>query len=203
MAIRKVVSRSIGTDVIVAEDLAANSITVSELSDNAVTNAKLHEDVHRGGRKNLIINGGMQVAQRASTKTNVCSEPNGYYTVDRWLVGEQNATSSINATMSQHAATEGAVTLRTTGQKYALQMDVTTAATTLTDGNYVVLDHQIEGSSLQHLKWGTSAGESITLSFWVFSNKTGDYSLALRSLHNNATFLSTNGNQLCRRYLVL
>lgn len=41
MAIRKIVSRSIGVDVIAAEDLAANSVTVSEISDGAVTVDKL------------------------------------------------------------------------------------------------------------------------------------------------------------------
>jgi len=41
MAIRKIVSRSIGVDVIVAEDLAANSITTAEITDGAVTSAKL------------------------------------------------------------------------------------------------------------------------------------------------------------------
>ena len=41
MAIRKIVSRSIGTDVIVAEDLADNSITTAEITDGAVTLAKI------------------------------------------------------------------------------------------------------------------------------------------------------------------
>ena len=42
MAIRKIVSRSIGTDVIAAEDLANNSVTVAEISDGAVTTAKMN-----------------------------------------------------------------------------------------------------------------------------------------------------------------
>jgi len=41
MAIRKIVSRSIGTDIIAAEDLAANSVTVAEIQDGAVTSAKM------------------------------------------------------------------------------------------------------------------------------------------------------------------
>jgi hypothetical protein len=42
MAIRKIVSRSIGTDIIAAEDLAANSVTVAEIQDGAVTSAKMN-----------------------------------------------------------------------------------------------------------------------------------------------------------------
>jgi hypothetical protein len=41
MAIRKIVSRSIGVDVIAAEDLADNSVTTAELTDGAVTLAKI------------------------------------------------------------------------------------------------------------------------------------------------------------------
>ena len=41
MAIRKIISRSIGVDVIAAEDLANNSITTAEITDGAVTQAKL------------------------------------------------------------------------------------------------------------------------------------------------------------------
>lgn len=41
MAIRKVLSRSIDLDVIVAEDIAANAVTAAEISSGAVTPAKL------------------------------------------------------------------------------------------------------------------------------------------------------------------
>jgi hypothetical protein len=41
MAIRKIVARSIGVDVIVAEDLADNSITAAEITNGAVTADKL------------------------------------------------------------------------------------------------------------------------------------------------------------------
>ena len=48
MAIRKIISRSIGVDVIAAEDLANNSVTTAEITDGAVTQAKLHSTVSLG-----------------------------------------------------------------------------------------------------------------------------------------------------------
>ena len=48
MAIRKIISRSIGVDVIAAEDLADNSITTAEITDGAVTQAKLASSVEFG-----------------------------------------------------------------------------------------------------------------------------------------------------------
>jgi hypothetical protein len=45
MAIRKIGTRAIGVDVILAEDIAANAITTSEIQDGAVTAAKLNSGV--------------------------------------------------------------------------------------------------------------------------------------------------------------
>ena len=48
MAIRKIISRSIGVDVIAAEDLANNSVTTAEIQDGAVTQAKIASSVELG-----------------------------------------------------------------------------------------------------------------------------------------------------------
>jgi len=48
MAIRKIISRSIGVDVIVADDLANNSVTTAEITDGAITAAKFHSSVTLG-----------------------------------------------------------------------------------------------------------------------------------------------------------
>ena len=49
MTIRKIISRRIGTDVIVAEDLAANSVTTAEIADGAITAAKIASGAVGGG----------------------------------------------------------------------------------------------------------------------------------------------------------
>jgi hypothetical protein len=49
MAIRKIISRSIGVDVIAAEDIAANAITTAEIQNGAVTAAKLDSGISLGG----------------------------------------------------------------------------------------------------------------------------------------------------------
>ena len=48
MAIRKIISRSIGADVVTAEDLATASVTTAEIADGAVTAAKLNSNVTLG-----------------------------------------------------------------------------------------------------------------------------------------------------------
>jgi len=54
-------------------------------------------------------------------------------------------------------------------------MDCTTANASLSAGSTLQFTQRFEGQMLQYLKKGTSSAESLTLSFWVKSNKTGTY----------------------------
>jgi hypothetical protein len=54
---------------------------------------------------------------------------------------------------------------------------VTTADTALATGAHSRIEQHIEGQNVQALKFGTSSAESITVSFWVKSNKTGSWSV--------------------------
>ncbi len=117
------------------------------------------------GRRNLFINGDMQIAQRGTSATGKTAT--GFYTVDRW---EFVASSAGTWTISQDTTvpTGGGFT---TSQK----LDCTTADSSLGAGDYLIWRQKIEGKNLQHLKFGTSSAEKLTLSFWVRSAKTGTY----------------------------
>jgi hypothetical protein len=115
------------------------------------------------GNKNLIINGAMQVAQR-STSAVAAGNPN-YPSVDRYVAWE---------------GTDGAYTVEQstdapTGFSKSLKAQVTTADTSLAAGQYAQLVQRIEAQDLQHLDYGLSTAKTLTLSFWVKSNKTGTY----------------------------
>ena len=49
----------------------------------------------------------------------------------------------------------------------------------------------IEAQNLQHLQFGTASAESITLSFWVKTNKTGTYSLAYINSDASRSYVTT------------
>jgi hypothetical protein len=57
--------------------------------------------------------------------------------------------------------------------------------------NYFLIEHKIEGQNLQQLKKGTSNAESVTLSFYVRSSKTGTYQVNLRDNDNSRQIGST------------
>jgi len=115
--------------------------------------------------RNIIINGDMSVAQRATSASSIAS--NGYHSCDRWRYAE---SSSAVVTISQ-------ATDVPTGQGFAksFKVDCTTADASLGAAENVLLQQKIEGRNLQYLKKGTSSAESLTLSFWVKSTKTGTF----------------------------
>ena len=118
------------------------------------------------GRRNLFVNGDMQISQRATSVTNISST--AYHTVDRWEI----ATSSAG---TWNVSREESVLPAGQGFAYAQKLEVNTADSSLSAGDYFIWRQKIEGINLQHLKYGTSSAEKLTLSFWVRSAKTGTY----------------------------
>jgi hypothetical protein len=128
--------------------------------------------------RNLIINGAMQVAQRGTSFSSVTT---GAYHLDRF----KTILSGLGTwTMSQS-------TTAPTGFSNSLKYECTTADASPAAGDYMALYHNLEGQNIQHLKKGTASAESLTLSFWVRSNKTGTYQVNLYDDDNNRVLGST------------
>ena len=115
--------------------------------------------------RNIIINGDMSIAQRGTSATSLTGS--GYNTCDRW-----RSQISSAGTWSQSQSTDVP-----TGQGFATsyKWDCTTADASLAAGDSIIFQQRVEAQFLQYLKKGTSYAESLTLSFWVRSNKTGTY----------------------------
>jgi hypothetical protein len=122
---------------------------------------------------NMVINGAMTVAQRSSSVTGVTSI--GYYTCDRW-----NTPMSGAGTWTITQSTDAP-----DGFANSLKLACTTANASLSAGSYLYPRYLFEGQDIQQLKKGTSSAESITVSFWVKSNKTGTYHVGYQDQDNN------------------
>ena len=132
--------------------------------------------------RNLIINGDMSIFQRATATTTATS--GNYTTVDRFLFYE--STDGVYSTEKEDLS---AADQATTGQRTALQCDVTTADGTIGAAQFAAIYQRIEAQNLQHLLYGTSAAKNLTLSFWVKSNKTGTYCVAIVKDDSTAYYL--------------
>jgi len=139
------------------------------IPDDSIANVKMANIVQS---KNIIINGDMQIAQRNTTKASVTTV--GYYTVDRmqWIADYGTVTLSQDTDVPSGY-----------GFAKSFKADVTTAGTVVSAG-YVLLRQKIEGQNLQYLKKGTSSAQSLTLSFWIKSTKTGTYIAELYDADN-------------------
>ena len=131
--------------------------------------------------RNIIINGDMSIAQRGTSTTGItASSPTAQYpTVDRMQFQYDDAGTW---TVTQDNTVP-------TGQGFAksFKLDCTTAKGTLDADSFLTYAQQIEGQNLQYLKKGTSSAESLTLSFWVRSNKTGTYIVSIYDHDNSRT----------------
>lgn len=142
-----------------------------------------------GGRRNIVINGAMQVFQRGTSFTSVSSTA---YHADRFELYMQNAASVY--TVTQDSDTPN-------GFGNSLKLDVTTADTSTASNEEVKLYTKLEGQDLQQFKKGTSDAEQMTLSFYVKTNKTGTYVVELfdrdntREVSASYTVSDTNWNR--------
>ena len=115
--------------------------------------------------KNLVINGDMQVAQRATSVASITT--NNYYTADRMAT---NVTTLGTWTQSvENDAPTGS------GFRKSLKMLCTTADASPAAGDLLRVNQVIEGQNLQQIAKGTSSAKQLTLSFWVKANVTGTY----------------------------
>ena len=127
--------------------------------------------------KNLIINGAMKIAQRG---TSFAAMANGY-SLDRWKFEHSNIGVY---TITQDSSGPP-------GFANSLKIDCTTADASPAAGDFLQLKYRFEGQDVQHLKKGTSSAESVTLSFWVKCNKTGNFASRLYDDDNNRIIGST------------
>ena len=125
-------------------------------------------DVRGVNFRNIIINGGMDIAQRGTSTTGLQNSPE--FLIDRWSYRRSGTFTSATFSMAQSTDVP-------TGQGFSksAKIDCTATESSLPADVFAAFNQAIEGQMLQYLKKGTSSSEGLALSFWVKSNKTGTY----------------------------
>jgi len=165
------------TDIISPDD---GSLTIQGTTNFSALQVNSQNLPNAGplSNRNLIINGAMQVAQRGTQVTGVTAA--GYRTCDRFYIwigtlGTWTIDQSTDAP---------------DGFSSSLKATCTTEDSSPTGSDYAYFSHRIEAQNLQHLNYGSSAAQELTLSFWVKSNKTGNATVALLQRDNSHKLLS-------------
>jgi len=173
--IDKVQDGSIGT-----VDIAADAITTPKIADTVTL-----------GRRNLIINGDMKIAQRGDSVTSMASA--GYFE------GPDRFRRSMNQSGGHEVTRERTTEVPAgSGLSYSLKETITTAGDEVASKwAHRPIDYRIEGQDIYHLQHGTSSAKSVTLSFWVRSNKTGTASVLMSSYDS-----SSGSRHIAPRYTI-
>ena len=114
-----------------------------------------------GGRRNMVINGAMQVAQRGTSFT----YGGGAYNLDRFY-----ALDGTDGTFTVEQSTTAP-----TDFTNSLKVTITTADSSVGASQYASLRQNIEGFNCSQLNWGSSDAQTVTLSFYVRSSVTGTF----------------------------
>ena len=129
------------------------------------------------GRKNIVTNGAMQVAQRSASVTGL-GAASGYFTCDRWKLGVSGTAGRL--TMAQVA--DGP-----SGFANCMKLTCTTADASIAAGEILNIVQQFEGQDVQSIGKGETGAKQVTASFYVKGNATATYLVELEDIDNSRT----------------
>ena len=152
----------------------AQDLTVDNINTTSINNGQT------SGRKNLIINGAMNIAQRGTTT----SQATGFL-IDRFNV--ENGQVDENSTVTQADVTSG-TTPYTLGFRKALKITNGNQTGGAGASDYIQIMHRVEAQNMATSGWNyTSSSSFITLSFYVKSSVAQVFSGSLRS-HDGTSY---------------
>lgn len=165
MAISKIGSKSITDGSVTGDDLASGAV------EGAFTS-------QIGGRRNLIVNGAMTVAQRGTSGT--MAGDNEFVSLDRWGTRTYGGTGRFSVAQD---------TTVPSGQTFTKSLKAT-VTTTDTSGTYgYAIKQNLEGYVVNPLRTGTSDARKSTLSFWARSSVAGTYCFSVRGTAGVASYV--------------
>ena len=154
-----------------------NSDGTCDANLNAISGGQL-------ANRNMMVNGGFQVAQRLSYEGSGYSQNQGEYIgIDMFRTRISGGDSAgTTAVLLQQTSTVP------DGFCKSLKIDVTTAYSSLSTNAYNVIRGEIEGYDIARTGFGTAGAKTLTLSFYVRSNLTGTFTGAIGNRSNNRSF---------------
>ena len=113
--------------------------------------------------RNILINGSMRVAQRATSKS-MSNHGSTYDVCDRWIYNRHGVTADIAQVDEAPAGS---------GFTKSFKWTSTSAVTSIANGNMLKFIQRIECQDIKRLGYGNSDAKTATLSFWIRGSLTG------------------------------
>jgi len=187
----------IANDAVGADQLASNSVVSASIVDGSIVNADINASAAIAGSKiapnfvaqtvettgdvktptisggsigfrNMIINGDMRVAQRA-TSTTAGSTYFDYPACDRIKYAQNGITSTVEQIVDSPAGK---------GFTYSFKISVTSPTGSISAGNSMAIRIALERQDVRRLGYGDSGAKTATFSFYVKSSLTGNFGVS-------------------------
>ena len=137
-----------------------------------------------GGRRNIIINGAMQIFQRSSATFNHNSTATAnVYGLDRFQFQSSNL-DELEGTITQVADAP-------VGFTNSMKWTTTEPESSVSAGELFDCSQKIEAVDLQQLLFGTSSAKKLTLRFHVKSSRTGTFGINVFKADSTARQLTS------------
>ena len=145
------------------------------------------------GRRNLLINGAMLLAQRGTSTSFAHDGTTSTYALDRWRFSLGGTHEQLDGTVAQVADNP----LGGTGK--SLKWTTGTPESSYDADEYAYFTQKVEAQNLNHIQNGNSNAKKLTLSFYVKSSITGTYAVGLYKPDNtgrifNKTYTISSAN---------
>jgi hypothetical protein len=157
--------------------LAVGSNGETLVADSSTSTGLRYQGDYAAG-KNKIINGTMQIDQRATTTT--INAAAATYTLDRWVAFGQAADGVFTVAQDSSAPA---------GFSKSLKIAVTTADASIASTQTYTISQRIEGQNIVDFSFGNASAKTVTLSFWVRSSLTGTFGGSLRNSANDRSYV--------------
>ena len=148
--------------------------------------ANLIGNINAGGggvNRNVIINGAMNVAQRATSSTGIGAS-SGYFVCDRWRFSKGGDASDGRFTMTQDSSAPE-------GFANSMKLACTTTDTSIAADEFLFIGQRIEGQNMQTFAKGTSSAKPFAVSFYVKGNASATYVCELADQDNGRQISKT------------
>jgi len=142
-----------------------------------MTKARTNASASPAVGRNMIINGAMNVSQRATSVTGIGANAAAYHTLDRWMI--ETTASAGRLTMSQTADGPNGISAN------CLKLDCTTADASIAASEFLLLEHKLEGQNVQRIGKGVAGAKQVTISFYVKASASFTFALEFLDADNN------------------
>jgi|TARA_R110000796_G_scaffold86408_3_gene186991 hypothetical protein len=148
---------------------------------NGITNLTSINSGQLGGRRNLVMNGEMKVAQRTTSSAGLGADAMTRV-LDRWGLVTNTGDSATAGRVTMAQVADGP-----SGFANCLKLTTTTADTSIAAGEVMLIQHAFEGQDLQGIYKGVSGAKQVTVSFYVKGNANATYTCELFDRDNLRT----------------